>query len=413
MLLNKERALAIMKEEKLDALVATTPESVCYMTGHAGWMAWTYRGITMERGCQGYSILTPDGARTLITHLLIDLPYVINNNVKVDDLWVYGPSFVKKPEGYVPQIPEEKLLAEMMDSATRRCVDSATALVGALKARGVTKGRVGIEFFGLSPTVEAVLRREFKGIEFVEAGEILRKIRWIKTPDEIHRLRTAAYVNEKALQEVMKAIKPGVTELEMRKVFKGSLGSQDATQDFFTCSGGLRAGLFAGISDYRFKPGDMVAIDPGCELNKYHADTGLCAVLGEPTKEMKDLWKKQIDVWEAGLAILGPGLTPAKLFDTMSAVQKKHFGMVGGYYGHCIGIEPREMPIINRVPGVGTKLMDMEGAPPFQPGMVVELEIPFTIFGGYVVHIEDCFIITEKGYEPLINVKRDLFVLGV
>ena len=40
----------------------------------------------------------------------------------------------------------------------------------------------------------------------VEAGEILRRIRYIKTPDEIHRLRLAALANEKALQEVMKSI---------------------------------------------------------------------------------------------------------------------------------------------------------------------------------------------------------------
>ena len=413
MLLNKERALAIMKEEKLDALIATTPENVLYMTDHAGWMAWVYRGNTMQRGCQQYSILTPDGARTLITHLLIDLPYVNNCDVQVDDLWVYGPTFVKKPEGYQPQIPEEKLMAELMDSKTRRTVDSATALVGALKARGVARGRVGIEFFGLAPSVEDILRTEFRQMELVEAGEILRRIRYIKTPDEIHRLRLAALVNEKALQEVMKAIKPGVTEWEIRKVFKGTLGAQDASQDFFTCSGGLRAGVYAGISDYRFKTGDMVVIDPGCELNHYHADSGLVGVLGEPTKQQLDYWRKELDIWETGLETIGPGVTPAKVFDAMAAVQKKHFGIVGGYFGHCIGVEPREMPIINRVPGAGAKLMDMEGAPPFEPGMVFMLEIPFTIMGGYAVHIEKALVITERGWEPLIHTRHDLFTFSV
>ena len=124
MLLNKERALAMMKEAKLDALIGTTPENVLYMTGYSGWMTWAYRGNTMDGGLQVYAMLTPDGARTLITHILIEVGYACTYKVdkELDDIWAYGTDFIVKAEGFKPQYYDEELTSRLLDSPTRRTV---------------------------------------------------------------------------------------------------------------------------------------------------------------------------------------------------------------------------------------------------------------------------------------------------
>lgn len=416
MLLNRERALGMMKEAHLDVLVGTTPENVTYMTNHTGWEHRAYRGNTMARGMQNYSVLTSEGERILIAHMLNEIPYAVSFGVhkQLDDVWAWGGSFINKPPGFKPEHEEERAVAEFLDSPKRMTEDAVTALINCLKEKGISKGRIGIELFGLAPAAEERLQSEFHQIEFVDCGELLCQIRYVKTPEEIELLKRAALVNEKALQDVLKAIKPGVTELEVRRVYKASIGAQDASEDFFNCSGGYRAGFWAGVSDYRYKRGDQIMVDPGCELafpHRYHGDTGVICVLGEPTREHLEMWKKNLDVYNTLLDNLRPGMKPTEIFDRVAAVQKKHFGFVAGYFGHGIGIEKREKPMINRVPGAGQRTLDIGDDPAIEKGMVLCPEIPFTRMGFGAVHVEETVVITDHGYEKLLPTVRDLFTL--
>jgi Xaa-Pro dipeptidase len=412
MLLNKERALELMKEARVDALIATQPENVTYMTNFENWMApgfFPYRGITMSRGFQCYAVLTPDGSRGLITHCLSEATAMATYGWKVDDYYVYGTAFMQIPETYEPQPEDVQRWIDYYNSETNHTVDAVTALIKHLKKHGISRGRVAVELANLAPGAEQTLQDEFNQVEFIDAGELLARIRYVKTPEEIERLRHAAEVNERALEEVLKAIKSGVTEIAMRKVYRAALAQDEGDLDFFTCAGGMRAGIWAVAGNYCYKPGDHVLIDVGCRINCYHADTGVCGVLGEPTKKHKEMWNGLNEVWNAGVSILGPGLRPTQLFDAMAEVQKKIFGHVGGYFAHCIGIECREGPFANRVSGAGQRLMDAGEDPPYEVGMVVCIEIPTPIVGYGGVHKEETFIITENGCEPIIHTIRDLY----
>ncbi|MBI4331026.1 MAG: aminopeptidase P family protein [Chloroflexi bacterium] len=415
MLLNKERALGMMKEAGLSALIATQPENVAYLTNHAAWMvpgSYVYRGITLSRGFQIHGVLTPDGARTLIIRCGTELTAAATFGWQVDDLYVYGtPSNFRTP-GYTGQREDEKRWLELYDSKSNHTVDAVSALIKALRKQGVTRGRVAIEFANLAPDAEKALRAEFGQIEFVDAGDLLARVRYVKTPDEIARLRRAASVNETAVQEVMKAIRPGVTELEMKRLYRAVLAQEDSDLDFFMCSGGLRAGLLAAPGNYAYKPGDQVMMEFGCRVDCYHADTGACGVLGEPVPRQKEMWRGLCEVWNAGISALRPGVRPSRVFDIMAAAQQKAFGYVTGYFAHGIGLECREGPFVNKMPGASQKLGDVGEDPPFEAGMVICVEIPMQVLGFGCVHREETFLITPTGCEPLVHTMRDLYVFG-
>ncbi len=415
MLLNKERALAMMKENNLSALIATQPENVTYMTDYENWWlpgAYPYRGITLNRGFQNYAMLTPEGARGLVIHGLSEATQFTNFHFDVDDIYIYGTSFTRIPDSYAPQPEEVARWIALYRNEEIHTLDAVSALIKLMKKHGVTKGRVGIELANLAPNAEETLREEFKQIEFIDCGELLAFIRYIKTPDELARLRYAAEVNERALEEMMKAIRPGVTELQMRKLYRSFVAKEDGWLDFFTCAGGMRAGIWAAPTNYAFKLGDQVLIDVGCGVNCYHGDTGICGCLGEPSKEQRELWNGLNEVWNAGVSILRPGTRPSQLFDAMAGMQKKMFNHVGGYFSHSIGIEAREGPFANRVPGKGQRMMDIGADHPYEPGMVILIEIPTPVVGIGGVHREETFLITEKGHEPLIHTSRDLYCFG-
>ncbi|MBI4331030.1 MAG: aminopeptidase P family protein [Chloroflexi bacterium] len=415
MLLNKDRALALIKGSKIDALVATQPENVTYMTDFEAWQtpgAYPYRGITLNKGFQQHAVLTPDGARSLITHCWSEAGALATYGWQVDDLYVYGTSSTVRQKGYKPDREDEKRWLDAYDSESNHTVDAVTALIKLLRKQGVTKGRVGIEFANLAPSAEQQLRREMDKIEFVDCGELLARIRWVKTPDEIARLRTAAAVNEKAVEAMMKAIRPGVTELETKRIYKTVLAQEDGDVDFFTCAGGVRGGFWPAPGAYAFKAGEPVVIDVGCRVNCYHGDTGLCGAVGEPSKKHKDWWKALMEVWQSGVELLRPGNRPSQIYDAMAAVEMKNFGVVKGYFSHGIGIQCREAPFANRMPGTGQSLMDIGEDPPYEPGMVICLEDSMPIQGFGALHREDTFLVTERGCEPLVHTMRDLYVFG-
>ncbi len=414
MLLNIDRALAMMKESKVDALIATQPENVTYLTDYEAWLvpgAFTYRGITLRRGFQNYGVLTPDGARGLIVQSISEAAAIATFGWQLEDMYIYGHPFIHRPPSYKPQREDEKIWCDLYDH--KRTDDGVTALMAILKKRNVTKGRVAIELANLAPDADERLRSAFTKIEFVDAGELFARIRYVKTPSEIERLRHAALVNERGLQAIMKALKPGVTEIEMRKVYRSVLAQEDGDIDFFTCAGGLRAGFWSAPGNYAYKAGDHIIIDPGCRVNCYHADTGCCGSFGEPSKKQKEAWHGLIEIWNAGLAVLKAGLRPSQFYKAMADVQKKIFGYVAGYFSHGIGIEAREGPFANKMPGAGQRLMDIGQDPPYEAGMVILLEIPIPVIGFGGVHREETFIITEKGWEPLIHTMRDLHVFSV
>ena len=413
MLLNMDRALAMMKASKVDALIATQPENVTYMTDYENWFApgaLTYRGITLKKGFQNYAVLTPDGARGLVIHSINDAASIATFGWQVEDIYVYGHPFVHRPPSYRPQREDERVWCDLYDH--KYTEDAVTGLINILKKRGVTKGRVAIELANLAPDAEERLRTKFNKIKIIDAGELFARIRYVKTPSEIARLRRAAWVNERALQEIMKAIKPGVTEIQMRQVYRSVLAQEDGDLDFFICAGGLRAGFWSTPGNYAYKTGDHVIIDMGCRINCYHGDTGCCGSFGEPSKKQREAWNGLMEVWNAGLSILKPGLRPSQFYQAMADVEQKIFGYVAGYFSHGIGIEAREGPFANKMPGSGQRLMDIGEDPPYEAGMVILLEIPLPTIGFGGVHREETFLITEKGWEPLIHTMRDLYVFS-
>ena len=412
MLLNMERALGMMKDGGIDALVATQPENVTYMTNWENWMApgaFPYRGITLDMGVQSYGVLTSDGARAVIMHCLSEATAMATFNPPVDEVYVYGFGFIHIPESHEP-IPEDvQRWVDLHESDTNHTEDAVSALITHLKKCGITKGRVAIELANLAPGAGNKLRDEFPNIEFIDAGHLLANIRLVKTAEELQRMRHAAEVNERALEAIMKAIRPGVTELAMRKVYRSALVQDEGDIDFFTCAGGMRAGIWSVPGNYCYKPGDHVLIDVGCRINCYHADTGACGVLGEPTKKHMEMWNGLNEVWNAGVSILRPGLRPSQLYEAMADEQKKIFGYVGGYFAHGIGIECREGPFANRMPGEGMSLWDVGADVPYESGMVVCIEIPMPVIGFGGVHKEDTFLVTENGCESLVHTMRDLY----
>ena len=415
MLLNRPRAEAAMEMCSVDALIATTPENVTYMSNFYGWRLWLYRGNTPGKGLQSCVILPKMGDPVLIVPRLESSAFA-QQPVWVSDIRTYGKFNAKRittPKAS-DLTEEERRLWIKEESIAGDYPSYEIAFTDTLNRLGLGRAAVAIEHFGLSPGAFGALKRSFPHLKMEEACDILKYIRAVKTEEELVRLRKAAEANEKAIFTVLKRARKGTTEKELAQVHREAIAQQGGTQAFYHCPAGARGSSFFPPSDHALGEGDMLMVDAGCWLNHYHADGGACGVVGSPAAENIKFYGICESAVNRGLDLIRGGTRLVHIQKAMDSALEEN-GLEPGFltYIHGIGIEVRDAPVasnwdkksgqepegINRVDYV------------LEPGMVINIETPLPIFHHGCYQLEYSLIVTKKGFEPLIKQQRQLFEL--
>lgn len=189
----------------------------------------------------------------------------------------------------------------------------------------------------------------------------------LKTEREIAYMRDAGKIVGQTLQELKKAIAPGVTTLELDRIADQYIRRAGAIPAFKGYCGfpanictSINEQVVHGIPGSRqLKSGDVVSIDIGTKLNRYYGDAAITVPVGDVSDEILDLLSVTEQSLDKGIeqAIKGN-----RLSDISHAVQlhaESHgYGVVRDYVGHGIGQRMHEDPHISNYgpPGRGPLL---------------------------------------------------------
>lgn len=212
----------------------------------------------------------------------------------------------------------------------------------------------------------------------------------LKSEREINYLRDAGRIVAETHQEVKKAIKPGVTTLDLDKIaeeYIKSRGAIPAFKGYHGFTGNICASVneevVHGIPGLKeLKTGDNVSIDIGAVINGYNGDAAITVAVGEIDAEVQKL----LDVTEESLYKgIEQAIAGNRLSDISHAVQahaEQHgFGVVRDYVGHGIGRNMHEDP---QVPNFGSP----GRGPRLKSGMTLAIE-PMVNLGTYEVETLD------------------------
>ena len=212
----------------------------------------------------------------------------------------------------------------------------------------------------------------------------------LKSEREISYLRDAGRIVAETHEEVKKAVKPGVTTLDLDRIAEEYIKGRGAIPAFkgyhgFTgniCSS-VNEEVVHGIPGLRkLKTGDNVSIDIGAVINGYNGDAAITVPVGEIDAEVQKL----LDVTEESLykgieqAIIGNRLSDIS-HAVQSHVEKYGFGVVRDYVGHGIGRSMHEDPQVPNYGGPGR-------GPRLKAGMTLAIE-PMVNLGTYDVKTLD------------------------
>lgn len=251
---------------------------------------------------------------------------------------------------------------------------------------------------------------------------------YLKTAQEIEKLRVSNELVSRTLAVVGQCVKPGVTTAELDAIGERYIVEQGAVPGFKGYGGfpgtlciSVNEQVVHGIPSDRtvLAEGDIVSIDCGTIVNGFYGDSAYTFAVGDASK----LSSEKVDLLRVTKEALYEGIAAAKLGgrigDISFAVQKvaHSFGMgvVRELVGHGIGRKLHEDPQLPNYgkAGTGVKL---------QSGMVLCLE-PMINAGkaniifekdGWTVrtadckpsaHFELCFAVTDHGIDVLSTFK--------
>ena len=417
MLVNKERMLRKMEEFNLDVLIASHPENVSYLADFQSHLPYMYRFLNVESFA-----LFPRRA-DIAPALIIgkgDIAWAARYPSWMKEVYTFGNDvYFVHPEGTLSE--GEKRFKAMLDDHGKHAPTAGEAIVKALKQKGLDKGRIGLDEKNVYPETRDLIVEGLPHAKIMDAFELFRVIRMVKTPDELERIKEAGLLNERAAQSVLNRLAEGVSEEELTQHFLEYTAKEGAVFEFWNTASGTQSsmtimsyGHHHPRAMYRLKKGDMFRYDGGSIYNKYHSDAGGCAVLGTPNSRQKACYRAIEAGMEKAMELLRPGAIPSRLFaETAATVEKagiKDYTKYAHFCGHGIGIEARDYPIFTKPMKARSPFLPGTYDLPIEEGMVISIEVPYGELGLGGFQVEYTLLVKKDGCEKLYPHHRELVV---
>ena len=361
------RARARMAAENIEVLLVHTPANQCYLTGFQTLNLYDYSCL----------VLPIDGA-----------PFI-----QVLDM----------EEGNV------SLTSRMEDVVTYTAVDNPVTITqDVLRGRGLLNRRIGIEADTpfLTPRRYDALSQVLPNL--VDASDLVKMIRLLKSSAEIGYVRQAARVTEAGMQAGLDAIGEGVTDQDVaRACYEAMIGGGS---EYMCIDPIITTGRRSGIPHTSHKrhavqPGDNVFIELGACIERFSAPIMRTAVLGSPSANVQRTTEASFASLDNAMAAMKPGVSGDEVARAgwagieMDRSEVFFHGVVA--YSIGLGFPPNWGDYrLYLTKGEETLL---------EAGMLFHLPIAIRDVGHYCVGFSETVVITTTGCEQLTQFERQLF----
>lgn len=262
--------------------------------------------------------------------------------------------------------------------------------------------RIGFDPDDVSYAKFAAIKKAFKQRKILPSPGIIEKLRVIKNADEMRLIKKAAAITDKAFTALTKLIKPGVTEIALkRKIIEmmQDMGASGGSFDPIVASGKNAADPHYESANKKIKTGEMVLIDMGARYKNYDADMTRMVFVGNATSRFREVYNMVLETQEKALkdCVLGAAVTD--IYDNCVA-NFKHYGQEDYFthgLGHGVGIDIHEEPSLS--PG---------GTGELENGMVFTIEPGLYYPGWGGVRIEDLCAMSQGRVQRLSRAPKRL-----
>ncbi len=264
--------------------------------------------------------------------------------------------------------------------------------------------RLGAEEFSM-PHGTFLAWEKSLGMQLEPCQSIFNELRAAKDEDELRSMRLAQSIAERALDDVLRIICPGVSERDIAAEITYRLlkhGGEGNSFDPIAVTGANSSMPHGVPSDAVVREGDFVTMDFGCVKNGYCSDMTRTVAVGYATEEMKNVYDIVLRAQLAGIKKAAAGVTGADIDKAArDVISDAGYGEYFGHsFGHSLGLYIHEQPAA--APSVRT---------PMPCGAVISAEPGIYLPGKFGVRIEDVLILREGGCEVITKAPKELLIL--
>jgi Xaa-Pro aminopeptidase len=256
--------------------------------------------------------------------------------------------------------------------------------------------RIGVELAFLPTDSAAALRKAFPDSELKDALFVLERLRSLKTPEELEKLRIASDAVIDSMLAVIQSHGAGATKAELTEALRREETSRGLTFDYCLIAAG--SSLNRAPSDQRWEKGDVLSLDSGGNYHGYIGDLARMGIVGEPDSELVDLLAEVETIEQASMKPIRAGVLGSEIYAATDALlhkSKLHNHM--HFLAHGMGLVSHEAP---RLTNSGPVPYDAYDATrPLETGMVVSVETTLQHPRRGFIKLEDTVVVTPTGFE--------------
>ena len=350
-----ERLIQVLGEQGLEGILISSPENRRYLSGFTG--------------SAGVLIITPDTAK-----LATDFRYY---------------------EQVRQQAPDFELVevGQRMDPAL------------AQELAGLGLERVGFESGAITYDTYERWRKVFS-VELVPTTGLVEGLRAVKDDRELAAIAEAVRIADEALERMMDAIRPGMTEREVAwdlEVYMRTHGAEGLAFTTIVAAGPHAAMSHAVVTERPIQRGEPVVIDMGAKVDGYCSDITRSFCVGEADERYMQVWNTVLEAQLAAEDQIRAGMTGVEA----DAIARDiiygagYEGQFGHGLGHGVGLAIHEEPRAG---------MTATGILPAGTVLTVEPGIYIPGWGG--VRTEDMVVVGEEGCRILTGARKEAVVPG-
>jgi Xaa-Pro aminopeptidase len=351
-----DRLAELAGERELDALLVRDPTNLRWLTGFTGT-----NGLAVVEAGRG-------GRRTFVT----DFRYV------------------------------ERATSEVADEFDRRegerdLIDGLADIVPAARPL-----RLGFDEAHTSVRDHGRLAEALPDVELVPAGGLVERLRAIKDPEELERIRAAAALADDALRAMLEHGLAGRTERDVALELEDGMrhrGAQGPSFPSIVAAGPYGALPHSEPRDVQIPQHTLVIIDWGARLDGYCSDGTRTLATGEVDGEAEEVYAAVLEAQLAGLEAARAGVTGRDADAAARAIIEAagHGPRFGHGLGHGVGLLVHEDP---RLAKTSEATLAEDQVVTVEPGVYLP--------GRFGVRIEDLVVVTGDGPEILSSYPKEL-----
>jgi Xaa-Pro aminopeptidase len=275
-------------------------------------------------------------------------------------------------------------------------LDSVAHAVSHLREIGAGVDRIGIEPAFLPADAYLAIREAFPEAKLVDATGMMERMRAVKTPAELAKLRKASELITDAMLATIAGAREGSTKTEIIESLRREETNRGAHFEY--CLLTLGPSHNRAASGQAWNRGEVLSIDSGGNYQGYIGDLCRMGVLGEADAELEDLLAEVETVQQAAFAKVRAGALGGDMIAHAESVLKPSpVAAYTDFFAHGMGLITHEAPFL-----MTNHPVTYEGtyaAKPLEADMVLSIETTMLHPTRGFIKLEDTVAVTATGYE--------------